>query len=150
MPYSSAAVQARSSSSQNEVGMPKALKVVRDDSRDVGEILVRRDGQPDLLIKTGRLILTVETQPVGPSGNQRWKVFKLYEPAEWLSTILAFAEKKERAIVAEEGHSEKKGETTRYSAYVCTTGVAIWEAMDRMDELKPVLTNLGWPVVEEI
>ena len=153
MLHSSAAAQARTRSSLTEVGMPKALKVVVDESRDVGQILVKRDGQPDLLIKSGRLVLTVETQAVGQPGNQRWKVFKLYEPSEaddilpWLARP---AKKKERAVVAEEGHSEKKGETTRYSAYVCTSGVAIWEAMDRIDELKPKLADLGWPVVEEL
>jgi hypothetical protein len=148
MLHSQTAVPADRSTPKDEVRMPKAVKIARDASPDVGEILVKRDGQPDLLVKSGRRILTVETQPVGPAGSQRWKVFKLYETVHYLPMLMNRGET--RAIVAEEGHSEKKGETTRYNAYVCKNGVGIWESMDKMDELKPVLSELGWSVVEEL
>ena len=121
--------------------LPKSSKPIAAPAA-VKTIELRRDGKPDLRIEQGRHILTVETEPVQArflEDGRRWRVYRLYENAP--GSV---------AVVAEEGHSTYANETVRYNAIVCKDGVDVWEAMGKMDELKPVLAELGWPAVETI
>jgi hypothetical protein len=145
MSRSISAIQAVPSNSPVEVDMPKALEIVRAPTSDPGDILVKRDGKPDLLIRKGRLLLTVKTEPsmagwAEPAGSKRWRVYRMFELG---SGDL-------RVVIAIEGHSTVPGETTLYSAEICEDGAEIWRTMGKLDELKPVLAELNWPAVEEI
>lgn len=142
MSQPNAAVLAAPSNSPIEVGMHKALMITRAPSDSGGDFFVKRDGKPDLFIKNGRLLLTVETEPVVAHRlleKKRWRVYRLYE-----------SEFSKKLVVANEGRSTEEGETTRYSAEVCANGADAWEAMGRIEELKPVFADLKWPAVEEI
>ena len=132
--------------------MPKAMNVVRPTVlKRYGQILIKRDGHADLLVKRARLVLSVETAPISQSrhGASRWKVFHVYEIEPDYPDSLD-SSKRGKAVVSEEGHSSREGEVVRYSAYVCDTGVQIWEAMGKIEELKPVLAEMNWAVVEEL
>jgi hypothetical protein len=128
--------------------MPKASAIARPAILPrYSEVLVRRDGLADLLIKRGRLVLSVDTVASTSRQGARWKVYRVFEVEP---DYMASLEGKRKAVVAEEGHSTVSGEMTRYAAYVCKNGVEIWEAMGKMEELKPVLTEMKWQVIEEL
>ncbi len=113
-------------------------------------ITIRRDGEPDLQIERGYLLLTVETTPRGSSpslSNKRWKVYRLYGTRRVWDPVMGDFD---RLVVAEEGHSSMKGEKVRYTAHVCSDAVEAWTAMGKLDELKEPFAELGLPVVQKI
>lgn len=121
--------------------MARAAKITRAPLADYGPIHVKREGKADLLIDRGRLLLTVETVPVEkkPIGPKRWRVYRLFENET--HTV---------AVVSEEGHSSSQDERVRFDATVCRNGADVYEAMGRIEELKPVLAEVQWPAVEVI
>lgn len=152
--HSRAADRAASSIPPNEVSMALLSSVVRAPDAEFADIHIKRDGEPDLLIQQGRLLLTAETAPRGSSPinpNKRWKVFRLYgRKATGGTDRNGRRDVYSRFVVAEEGHSTMLGETVRFSAKVCGSAVEAWEAMGRFDELKEHFADLGIPVVERI
>jgi len=61
--------------------MPKAESITRAPESEFSDILIKRDGEADLMLEKGRLLLTVETKPAGLIANamtQRWKIYRLY------------------------------------------------------------------------
>ncbi len=153
MSTSNAAVLA-ASNSRNEVTMPKAESITRAPESEFSDILIKRDGEADLMLEKGRLLLTVETKPAGLIANamtQRWKIYRLYGgKPPLIKDRFGKTPPFRTLVVAEEGHSNREGETTRYSARVCGGAVEVWEAMGKLDELKSELAALNLPVVERV
>lgn len=121
--------------------MARAQKITRAPLQNFGPIHIKREGDADLLIENGRLLLTVETVPVSKSqlGPKRWRVYRLF-----------VNDVGNAAVVSDEGHSSVEGERVRFDASVCRTGIEIWNAMGKIEELKSVLADLQWPVVEKL
>src|SRR5688572_4087999 len=114
MSTSNAAVPAASSRwFPFEVRMPHVANVVRPSIlARYGRVLIKRDGEADLLIKRARMVLKVETAPVSQSrhGVSRWKIFMVYELERDYPDSLDTSTRG-KAVVAEEGHSSREGET---------------------------------------
>lgn len=152
MSRSDAAARAAFSNPRSEVRMALVSSVVRAPESNFSEITIKRDGEPDLVLGSGRLLLTVETSPRGSSPahpNKRWKLYRLYG-TEPLGGMYGNREPYRQLVVAEEGHSSLEGETVRYYAYVCESAVKAWDAMGKLDELKQPFADLGLRVVERI
>src|SRR4051794_15183002 len=95
---SATAPVALSNNSRSEVEMPKALTITRATESVRGPVTIRRDGEPDVLLRDGLLLLTVQTEPVMPTGKfagKRWRVYHLYSADR----------QNYRTVVADEGHS---------------------------------------------
>lgn len=151
---SDAADRAAFRSSPNEVRMALLSEIERAPESDFAEIHIRRDGEPDLVLGHGRLLLTAKTTPRGSSPshpNKRWKVYRLYatKPASAVDRT-GRRDPYGRLVVTEEGHSSLEGETIRHSARICSSPIEAWEVMGKIDELKDWFAELGLPVVMRI
>lgn len=132
--------------------MHKTLLIERAPEQPFSEVLLKRTGQSDYLLENGRLLLTVKTEPAAtiqiksqPDQPKRWKEYRLYTTPP-TNTVERYG----KLVVAEEGHSTKEGETTRFDARLCDGAIAVWEAMGKIENVKQTLADLDLRVVTRI